>query len=190
MGSENLIRRSVVSPAPRGEVFDRGHDEPVAANVESFSVMVTPAAVPCGEHHRLLADLAEALGLPAGQLQQRVRPEQCNSRERVRLRRGVPLSTVTYLAENISEYPGVSWSSAPTRFYPEGSRLAHVLGYVDQITPGELQVLYNQGYSAQSVLGKSEIERQYAQLLQGEPGRSIRMVVHTATLFRRMTKER
>ena len=54
--------------------------------------------------------------------------------------------------------------------------MAHVVGYVGDITREELQVLYNKGYSFGSVLGKSGIEKQYDAILRGRDGKRFQTV--------------
>jgi penicillin-binding protein 2 len=54
--------------------------------------------------------------------------------------------------------------------------MAHVLGYVGEITTGELQVLYNRGYSEKSILGKAGIEKTYDAKMRGKDGKRLRRV--------------
>ena len=58
----------------------------------------------------------------------------------------------------------------------ESNSLAHVIGYVGDITHEELQVLYNQGYEPGDVLGKSGIEKEYDHILRGKDGIRFRVV--------------
>jgi penicillin-binding protein 2 len=39
------IRRTAVIPFPRGEIYDRNFDQPLAYNTDSFTVRVTPSDV-------------------------------------------------------------------------------------------------------------------------------------------------
>jgi penicillin-binding protein 2 len=58
----------------------------------------------------------------------------------------------------------------------ETGSLAHILGYVGDITRDELKVLYNKGYQTGDVIGKAGIEKEYDQQLRGADGREYRMV--------------
>ena len=174
--SENIKRRSAVIPATRGEIFDRNYDVPLATNANSFAVEINPALIGRGEHDEIFARTADLLGIQAADIQRRIPASSYHVYQQVEIRSAVAFETIVQLAENIHDYPGVSWVTKPVRTYPDAEASAHLLGYVGDITPEELQVLYNRGYNARSVLGKSGIEQQYDLLLQGEEGRSIRTV--------------
>lgn len=174
--SENVKRRSVILPPTRGEIFDRQYDIPIATNANSFAVEINPAVIPRGQHEEVFTATAELLGISVDEIRRRVPPSVYHVYQQIEIRSAVPFETVVHLAEHIDHYPGVTWAAKPVRTYPEGDSMAHVLGYVGDITPDELQVLYNRGYNARSVLGKSGIEQQYDQILQGQEGRRIRTV--------------
>jgi penicillin-binding protein 2 len=174
--AKEVSSREAVIPAQRGEVFDRSADVPLVFNVDSFAVDLSPAEVPVAELPGLLGRLATALSLPLEEVQRRVPEKTWKSYQPVEVRGGVPLATVSYLAEHIERFPGVSWRDKPVRNYLEAGSLAHVIGYVGDITREELQVLFNRGYDAGSVLGKSGIERQYDEVLRGRDGKRYRRV--------------
>ncbi|NBF40984.1 MAG: penicillin-binding protein 2 [Spirochaetes bacterium] len=174
--AERVKRRAMVIPAQRGEIYDRNYDTPLVTNTDSFAVHVNPAEIPAGQHEETFARVADYLGVPVARIREKIPSETYNVYRPVEVQSGVSFRKVTYLAEHARRYPGVTWQSKPTRYYTEGEDLAHVLGYVGDITPEELQVLFNRGYTANSVLGKSGVEQQYDELLRGEPGRSFRTV--------------
>jgi len=174
--AKDVASRETVIPAQRGEVFDRNADLPLVFNVDSFAVDLSPAEVPAAELAGLLDRLATALSLPPDEGERRVPEKTWKSYQPVEVRSGVPLATVSYLAEHIERFPGVTWRSKPVRNYLEAGSLAHVIGYVGDITREELQVLYNRGYDVRSVLGKSGIEQQYDEVLRGRDGKRFRRV--------------
>jgi penicillin-binding protein 2 len=174
--AKEVSSREAVIPAQRGEVFDRSADIPLVFNVDSFAVDLSPAEVPPADLPALLARLAEALSLPLEEVKRRVPEKSWKSYQPVEVRGGVPLATVSYLAEHMERFPGVTWRDKPVRNYLEAGSLAHVIGYVGDITREELQVLYNRGYEVGSVLGKSGIERQYDEALRGRDGKRFRRV--------------
>ena len=75
---------------------------------------------------------------------------------------------ITPIAENKEFYPGITWESRPHRYYNTEGSMSHVLGYVGQINYEELQILYNKGYTNNSILGKSGIEKTYDSYLRGK----------------------
>ncbi len=171
MRAEQVTRRSTVIPAPRGQIFDRNYDSPLVTNVDSFAIEINPASIPRDSHEELFERIADALDISVSRIHQRIPARRYNVYQWVEIDTAVPFEIVAYLAENTERYPGVRWRNSPVRQYTMANSLAHTLGYVGQITTEELQVLYNRGYTANSLLGKAGIEQQYDEMLRGEQGR-------------------
>ncbi|MDR1317880.1 MAG: penicillin-binding protein 2 [Spirochaetales bacterium] len=171
-----VTQRSVPIYAQRGEIFDRHYDTPIVSNIDSFAIDVIPGEIPSGEKENIIKRLAEYLGLTVSEINRKIPPSYSDLYQPIEIKNGISLETITYLAEHLEDFPGVTWHSKPIRNYVEKETLAHVLGYVGDITREEIQVLYNQGYSYGSVLGKSGIEKQYDFLLRGKDGKEFRTV--------------
>ena len=169
-------QRSVPVPAKRGEIFDRNHDAPLVLNVDSFQVNFNPAEVPQADIPTVLSKLGVLLRVPFSELDKRVPPTLYSSFQSVELKKAVDYAAITRIAENLDEFPGVSWNSNPIRNYVSLGSLSHVVGYVGNITQDELQVLYNQGYGLRSVVGKSGIEKRFDLTLRGREGTRFRTV--------------
>ncbi len=184
--AEHIKRRSSAIPAQRGEIFDRYYDVPLVANVDSFAVVVTPGEMPRGSQAEILGELADLLSLEPSTIGEKVPPDRYQSFQEIEVASGLTFSQLAYLAERSDRLPGVHWYGKPTRNYTQGVATSHVLGYVGDITPEELQVLFNRGYTANSVVGKSGIEQRYDMVLQGRPGRRFRTVDAAG---RRMSEE-
>lgn len=174
--AEETRRRATTIPARRGEIYDRNFDVPVATNQSSFAVEVTPAEVPPAEWDRLISRLARTLQADPTRLYQEFDEVSGQSYQAVEVYSGVDFDTITYIAEHNDEFPGVTWKSKPLRHYPFGASMAHVLGYVGDITTEELQLLFNKGYTRDAIIGKGGVELQYDSLLRGQEGRRVRTV--------------
>ena len=92
----------------------------------------------------------------------------------------VPIKTVTKdateLKENLLKIKGIKIIDTKTRIYPYGQKTSHLLGYVQQISAEELKELEQEGYSSNSIIGKSGIEKQYEDKLRGIDGTEIIIV--------------
>ncbi len=174
--AEEMSRRSLPIPAQRGEIFDRNYDKPLVTNVDSFAIDIIPAEVPDGNFGELFEKLSVILNIGIDEIQEKIPEKYHNLYYPIEIKSGETLETITYIAENMEDFTGVGWHNKPRRVYLEGKNMAHVLGHVGDINTEELQVLFNQGYSIGSVLGKSGIERQYDMLLRGKEGRRYRKV--------------
>ena len=72
--------------------------------------------------------------------------------------------------------PGVMITDVSERVYPLGEAAAHLVGYVQNITAEELEEHEGEGYTADSVLGKSGVESLYEEELRGTSGCQIMIV--------------
>ena len=163
-------------PAQRGEIFDRNATVPMVINTDSFAVEITPAEIPAGYYDTVASRLAQYLGVSKFDIDKRIPEKLRKSYTAITVRSNVSFETISNIAENKIDLPGVSWVSRPRRNYVETGSLSHIIGYVGDITQEEINVLYNQGYTRNSVVGKTGIERQYDQLLQGTSGLESRTV--------------
>lgn len=174
--SKTISSQVTVIPAQRGEIFDRNAKLPMVINTDSFAVELTPGEIPHGLYDTVASKLASLLGISKFEIDRKVPKNSRKSFTSFEIRSNVPFSVISNIAENKTDFPGVSWASKPIRNYVETGSLIHILGYVGDITKEEMNLMYNQGYTRNSIVGKTGIERQYDALLQGIPGRESRTV--------------
>lgn len=163
-------QRTTPLPAPRGEIFDRNQDTPLATSRSSYVVRLVPGEVPRDELPALLSKLAMILHLEPGAVDKLVPSTSYSQYSPIDIATGINYEDLRSLAERSSEFPGVHWDQVSVRDYRDVGSLGAVLGYVGNITQDELQVLYNSGYDSKSVVGKSGLEKQYDFLLRGKDG--------------------
>ncbi|MDR1149349.1 MAG: penicillin-binding protein 2 [Spirochaetaceae bacterium] len=174
--ADDISKRALTLPAQRGEIFDRNYESPIVFNTDSFAVFIAPAEVKRDKMPEILNSLSEILNTSREQIDKKLPVEYYHLYRPVEIASNIQYSTIAILAENLDTLPGVSWQSKPVRNYRDTGSLAHVIGYVGDITRDELTVLYNRGYKQGDVIGKAGIERQYDELMRGKEGREIRTV--------------
>jgi penicillin-binding protein 2 len=174
--SLDIARRTTVLPAQRGEIYDRNFTDPVVVNEDTFVVTLTPAEVPEGEIPDLITRIARLLNIPRQVVEEKIPPQFYYLYQPLEIVTNVSFETIAILAENADSLPGLSWQSRPIRNYGEISSLAHIVGYVGNITREELTQLYNQGYQQGDIIGKLGIEREYDTVLRGKEGLETRTV--------------
>ena len=174
--AKDVAQRTNIIPAQRGKIYDRNYDYPLAMNVDSFAILLTPADVETITIDDLIDKLSLVLNVSIEELSKKIPKNNANQYQSVEIRSGVSFDKISYIAEHIDEFEGISWSSKPERYYNQTGSISHLLGYIGGITTSELQVLYNEGYSYDSVLGKNGIEKQYDMILRGQNGRRIKTV--------------
>lgn len=173
--ARQVAQRETVVPARRGRIYDASYTRPLVANRPAFSIDVTPAHVP-GDMSDLFAALGAVLDVSPQYLAGQVPPSERHLFQPIEVLSGADFAAVAYLGEHIDRFPGVGWRNEPMRDYRDLGALAHVIGYVGEISVEELQVLYNQGYRRGDTIGKSGLEQVHDRLLRGTPGLSYRTV--------------
>jgi|GEM_PF-1823304 len=163
-----------VLPAQRGEIFDRNANLPMVINTEHFVVSVTPGEIPSDRYDTVISKLAKLLDIPKSDIDVKIPKKR--SYASVEVKSNVSFTTISNIAENKYDLPGVSWGSKPLRNYQHTKSLSHIVGYVGDISQEEFTLLYNKGYSKNSIVGKTGIEKQYDSLLQGTEGREMATV--------------
>ena len=174
--AERIARRTTLIPAQRGEIFDRNYNIPMVLNIDSFAITVIPAEIPKGQVTSVFSRLSQLLNIPTEQFDKKVPPAYYHLYQPIELLSNISFEQVGLIAERIDELPGISWQSKPVRNYVDTGSLAHIIGYVGDITKEEIKVLYNKGYETGDVIGKAGVEKQYDELLRGSAGREIRIV--------------
>lgn len=161
-------------PAQRGEIYDRNAVLPMVINTDAFAVRLVPGEIPDGYYDTVATKLAEYLDISKAEVDRKTSGKR-KSFESIEIKSNVSFTTISNIAENITDLPGVRWENKPIRNYVETGSISHVLGHVGEIGE-DYAVLYNKGYSRSAVVGKSGIEKQYDELLQGRAGYESRTV--------------
>ena len=157
--------------APRGEIFDR-NGVPLAVNDTTFCIMGYPLDLNTPEKLERLSRILMRHGIPftVSDLEKTIKQQRLAP---YRVMRIVPNLTMTQMAELVADYefphelfPLSVWR----RTYPAGTTAANIIGYVGEISEGELKLRAEDGYAGGDLIGKSGIERSYESELRGSPG--------------------
>jgi len=175
--AQDISRRTEIVRAQRGEIFDRTFTQPLATNVDTFSVSIIPAEVPRGQLPELINTLADIIGTTTEDIESRVPPRYHRLFHPMEIAGNVSFQVISALAERRASLPGVTWSNRSVRSYAEDiGSLSHIVGYVGDISRDELMHLFNYGYQQGDIIGRTGIERQYDLLLRGSHGLETRVV--------------
>lgn len=165
-----LSSRRVEISARRGRIFYRSGEIPLAYDKDAFSIEFTPAATEGISISELLGRVASIAVADLDYLEELIPLKLNNPFRKITLMKGLSLEDISVIAERADEFPGISWSQAPYRYYNLTGSESHFIGYTGSISTKELQILYNKGYSLDSDLGKSGVEKQYDIYMQGIDG--------------------
>ena len=164
---ENSMR-VVPVPSPRGAVFDR-NGKLIAETITSYSLQLQPTSPDSARVGLLL--LQPALGLSSEQVELLLQTFRETPDEPLTVSRSLTFEQVSWIEENRIDLPEVQLEAYPQRHYPEGEAVAHLVGYVAEISREELEDSTTWvGYRRGQMVGKAGIERQYEQMLGGTLG--------------------
>lgn len=166
-------RIKVIPVAPnRGIIYDR-NGTIIAENRPVFNLEVALDQVT--DIDQVLRELQELLNLTPADLAR-------FERNRKRQRRFHPVTLIANMDEDMMalfsaqqhRFDGVAVEASLARYYPYGSALTHVLGYVSKINAQDLNLITSWGaqsnYAATKNIGKQGIERYYEERLHGKVG--------------------
>jgi penicillin-binding protein 2 len=166
--AEKNKTREVPILAPRGKILDR-EGRTIVDNYPSFTAL-------------LLRDSTRDLSGDADMIAQGLHLDPKEVRERLKKFGGTPQYQPIYLKEDITpdelafieshrnELPELDTIMAHRRLYPRNGFMAHLVGYVGEVSEQMLNQARWELYNPGDVVGKSGVELQYNQVLMGKNG--------------------
>jgi penicillin-binding protein 2 len=170
--AQNQRIRLLPIPAPRGVIFDRdGHALVTSSPI--FNVILSREDLRERKLLSLVQPLAEALGVDGDILRDRF--EQIGSQpafESILVKQDASPGDIAWVEAHELEFPELRVEQQPQRRYPADGMLAHVVGYVGEISPEQLkQITYkDKGLKPGDVIGLSGLEQTYDDYLRGKDG--------------------
>ena len=121
----------------------------------------------------VIGRLAALLGESVADVNTALNNPQASPYQPVPIAIGVSQSTIVYLSEHESLFPGVSVAFTAERTYPYGDTAAQVFGYTGDIDETELKALAKYGYTPNGVIGQAGLESSYELSLRGRSGSQV-----------------
>jgi penicillin-binding protein 2 len=162
----NFVRLVPVT-APRGRILDR-NGEPLVDNRPTVAITVNRQKVENEED--LLFRLAELLDAPVAELTERYNDPDYLPFQPVPVYIGAPEPVAIYLEEHADKFPGVDSEQIGVREYVNGGMASHLLGYLGEISPEELEDPSFSDHRPGELVGRGGVEQFYEQYLRGDPG--------------------
>jgi penicillin-binding protein 2 len=163
---KNRLRRLTLA-APRGLILDR-NGRPIAENAPGFTVKVL-----AGSKDSLRATLNRMRAyapVDDDLVAQVVRRFELAPYQPALVFAGTSLETVARLEERRFLMPGLVIRTEPRRIYAGGKAVAHLAGYVAEVSDGELERKRYPGARPGTLVGKDGLEAQYDSLVRGLEG--------------------
>src|ERR1700732_4980313 len=168
LAAERNHTRNVPVLAPRGKILDR-EGRIIVDNYPSFSAL-------------LLRDSSRDLNADAEMIAQGLHLDPNEVRTRIHHFASLPQYQPIFLKEDITqdeqafieahrnELPELDTIRADRRLYPRKGFMAHLIGYVGEVTEDMLNQAQFELYNPGDVVGVSGVERQYNNALMGKNG--------------------
>lgn len=165
LSENNRIRMRRIT-ATRGRIVDR-YDRVLVESQASYDAVLVPEDAP--DLETTVETLTQFLDQSAAVTQAVLARAAGRPRfQEIVVKRGLAWNEVVAIETHQTDLPGVSVHVAPKRYYPEGPVLAHVLGYVGEVSRGDLQ--RNHQYRGGDLIGKAGLEEVFDGQLRGVNG--------------------
>lgn len=163
--SENNRIRLHRVQATRGTVVDR-YGRVMIDSRPSFDAVLVPED--SHDIHLTIENLAHFLNESTADLHNLVKASGRPPFQEVTVKRDLSFEEVAAIETHQLDLPGVSLQITPRRSYPFGTTLAHLLGYVGEASPKDLQA--DNRYRMGDMVGKTGLEKRWEAALRGVNG--------------------
>jgi penicillin-binding protein 2 len=175
MADQNRIKEVPIL-APRGKLLDR-EGRAIVDNYPSFSALLLRSQGPISEAN--LDAIALGLHLDAAELKARVqRLSSMPGYQPIFLKFDITPDELAFIESHRNEYPELDTITVHRRLYPKNGFMAHLIGYVGEVSEEMLNQPRFELYNAGDVVGQSGIEAEYNDMLMGKNG-SRRVLVNS-----------
>jgi len=168
LAAEKNRIRNVPVLAPRGKILDR-EGRTIVDNYPSFSALLLRDST-----RDLNADadlIAQGLHLDPNEVRARIRRFALMPQyQPIFLKEDITPDELQFIEAHRNELPELDTIMAHRRLYPRNGFMAHLIGYVGEVTEDMLNQPQFELYNPGDVVGISGVERQYNSILMGTNG--------------------
>ena len=168
----NQRRRHLPIPAPRGMIFDR-EGRGIVDSRPTYNVILSREDVKGKDLTSLIEPLSEGLAVDKDILRDYFEMvKTMPAFESIKVKENASPGDIAWVESHNYEYPELRVEQQPQRRYPANGTLAHVVGYVGEISPEQLQKqsYKDKGLKPGDIIGQSGIEQVYDDYLRGKDG--------------------
>jgi penicillin-binding protein 2 len=167
--AENQRRRRLPIPAPRGVIFDRERRVLVDSR-PIYNVILSREDVKGKDLNTLVEPLSEGLNVDKDILRDYFEVvKTMPAFESIQVKQDASPGDIAWVEAHNLEHPELRVEQQPQRRYPDNGSLAHVLGYVGEISPEQLkqQASKDRGLKPGDIIGLSGLVQIYDDYLRG-----------------------
>src|SRR5438477_826840 len=165
--SETNRLRPIPLPAPRGVIYDR-NGRVLAENVPGYTVSLLPG--PEANLRSTLARIASMANIDSAEIERVLQRARRAPYQPALVLADAPFTVVSALEERRVAIPGLLIQAEPKRFYPDTAIVAHLIGYVGEVTEAERASTRFAAVRLGGLVGKYGLELEYDDTLRGSEG--------------------
>ncbi|MDP9268876.1 MAG: penicillin-binding protein 2 [Acidobacteriota bacterium] len=167
LAEQNRVRKMPIL-APRGKILDR-EGRIIVDNYPSFSVLLLRESLKTNPPD--IEKIADGLHMPAEEIRSRIRrfASQPPTQPMV-LKDDVTPDELAFIEAHRNELSYLDTIMVHRRLYPKDGFMAHVIGYVGEVSEQMLNDPRYELYEPGDVVGRSGVEAQYNDWLMGQDG--------------------
>ena len=167
LAEQNRIRK-VPMLAPRGRILDR-EGRLIVDNYPSVTCYLLREQLNAAEHDLPL--IAEGLHMDPAQIQAIIKHFQYAPKyQPIPLKQDITPDEQAFIAAHRDELPELDTLDEQRRLYPRDGFMAHLIGYVGEVSEADLNNSKYAFYEPGDVVGKSGVEEAYDEVLRGKDG--------------------
>jgi penicillin-binding protein 2 len=167
LAEKNRVR-SIPIIAPRGKILDR-NGRVIVDNYPSFSILLLrddPAQI-----QKDLPQITAGLNITPEYLKQQLEEAKIEPKfQPVIVKPEATDADLAFVESHRLDLPELELMMVQRRKYPPNDFLAHVIGYVGEVSPQQLDQQSGDRYKPGDIVGKAGLERQYNDTLTGTDG--------------------
>jgi penicillin-binding protein 2 len=176
LAEKNQIR-TIPIIAPRGKILDR-YGRVIVDNYPSFSILLLRDD--SDQIKKDLPQITSGLGITAEDLKQELQEARDEPKfQPIVVKPEASDADLAFVESHRLDLPELELMMVQRRKYPANDFMAHVIGYVGEVSPEQLEQSGGDRYKPGDIVGKAGLERQYNDILTGTDG--MRRVIVNST---------
>lgn len=185
--AENNRIRDIPLVAPRGAILDR-NGKLLVDNTPAFNIIVYPEDIT--DKNETINSLVDYLGIEHDDAIREINNPLRSKSDPILIKQKATDADRAWIAAHREEHPEIDIDPQPQRVYLYGKSACHVLGYIGQISPKQLEnpKFQEAGYKMGDIIGLGGIEAYYDKILRGQNGKRRVIVDSRGRLVRELER--
>jgi len=173
LSEANRTRENMIS-APRGLITDR-NNVILADNAASFKASIIREN--CQDYNSSLEEIGRLLEIEKSDLKARIaKYESFPPFKPIVVKDNLGLREIARIESKRLEFPELMVETDPRRFYPFSNLAAHVIGYLQELSPEEIKAEAYKARNLGDLVGRTGVEKEYEPFLVGVDGKLTEVV--------------